>query len=258
MYNRIDMGVRIAGEKAIKDDEFVTLSQLKAGNGIQIVRSNGNVEIMSMGYDGVLQIENVVLEKTEWLNILNVYTYRYYNNAITEDSVVTVIPNNEYKNAVTQAKIYPKVTTIKDYIIIESEQKPDANITVNFSVSGRLYINTSDDDTYRCGETIGGHKIVFLYNDKLYLADKDNNLCFGRVIGLSTQVGTIDEFISIKQENVLYLDGWNLIINNHYYLGNNGNITNTKPSTGITQYIGFAKNGNELQINICKPIRRNN
>ena len=83
MFNRIDMGVRIAGERAMKPDEFVTLGQLKAGNGIQIIRSNGNVEIMSMGYDGVLQIENVILETTEWLNILNVYTYRYYNNTIT-------------------------------------------------------------------------------------------------------------------------------------------------------------------------------
>lgn len=257
MFNRIDMGVRIAGERAMKPDEFVTLGQLKAGNGIQITRSNGNIEIMSMGYDGVLQIENVILVQSEWIGFGSGYRYSYYNDLISIDSIVTVIPSNESKNSVVQAKILPCVSTENRYIHIYSESKPESNIVVNFSVSGKLFIEENEEDKYMCGETIGGHKVVFLYNGMLYIADKENQNIFGKVIGLSTKAGMPNEFISIRKENILYLDGWNLIPNSHYYLNYNGGITNAKPSTGIIQYVGFAKTENELEINIQKPIKRN-
>jgi len=112
------------------------------------------------------------------------------------------------------------------------------------------------DNNYTCGSNIGGHKVVYLNNDKIEYASNDNVNCLNKVIGLSIQAGNADTSIKVKRDGIIELTNWGLIPNSIYYLGLNGEITNIIPNTGIYQIIGIAKNSNQLEIKINVAINR--
>lgn len=112
----------------------------------------------------------------------------------------------------------------------------------------------TDDYAYIAGEVLGGHKLVYLKNNKVFLASNDNIECFNRVVGISKNAAIENGEVRIAKNNIVFLSGWGLEPNQVYYLGLNGNLTSTQPNTGIVQTVGLAKNSNELEIRISLPI----
>lgn len=111
---------------------------------------------------------------------------------------------------------------------------------------------------YIAGEVLGGHKVIYLKDNKVYLASNNNFECFNRVIGITKNSAIENGVISIAKNNdTISLTGWGLVPNTLYYLGTNGAITYIQPMNGIVQLVGIAKNENELEININLPIVRN-
>lgn len=76
MIDRIDIGNRVAGEKALKPDEFVTLSQLVQGSGIEIQKQSNR--------DLVIQFENNQVIKYQHDGYLNIAGSATAPNAVFE------------------------------------------------------------------------------------------------------------------------------------------------------------------------------
>lgn len=117
----------------------------------------------------------------------------------------------------------------------------------------KIVIET-DDYVYIAGEVLGGHKLVYLKDNKVYLASNDNLECFNKLIGISRNAANENGGLRVAKSNIMYLSGWGLEVDKLYYLGLNGAITSTQPTTGIVQIIGIAKSSNELEIKISLPI----
>ena len=63
------------------------------------------------------------------------------------------------------------------------------NKKIDITINGVKLIKTiaAIDEVYLAGETIGGHKVVYIKNDsKVYIADKDNPECINKIVGITT------------------------------------------------------------------------
>ena len=115
----------------------------------------------------------------------------------------------------------------------------------------------TDNYAYTAGEVLGGHKVVYLKNNKLYLASNTNLECLNKIVGITKNSAIENGEVMLSKSNIISLNGWGLVPNSLYYLGANGAITNVQPTIGIVQIIGIAKNENELEIKFNLPIVRN-
>ena len=141
MITRRDLGVRIAGEKAVLPDEFVTLGQLIHGNS-NIVINQGDIIVSPddiVGYP----IYDVELNVSGWTASGNLYEYIYSNEVFTDDSIVHVVPHNDSVPIVNAAEIYPQILSFNGEIILFSRNKPNFDIVVDMIVMGKTYIKES-------------------------------------------------------------------------------------------------------------------
>jgi hypothetical protein len=108
------------------------------------------------------------------------------------------------------------------------------------------------------GENLGGHKFVFLDNDgKVYLADKaDSNKCT-RLVGMTTHSCLANELVEIATQGRIASQGWGLSTSLPYFLGENGDITITPPTTGTLRNVGIAISPDIFEINLQMTIIRN-
>lgn len=137
---------------------------------------------------------------------------------------------------------------------IEYKKNVVATIKIDRVVLREKIVIETDDYIYIAGEVLGGNKLVYLKNNKVYLASNDNLECFNKLIGITRNAAIVNGEVRVAKNNIMYLSGWGLEVDKVYYLGLNGAITSTQPATGITQTIGIAKNSNELEIKISLPI----
>lgn len=94
------------------------------------------------------------------------------------------------------------------------------------------------EENYQAGETIGGQRIVYLYDDKYYYADKDNTSLQNYTLALSEQAVNINEFGDLLFVGEWEDPAWNFDKDKGIFLGNNGLITQTPPTTGLLVEIG--------------------
>lgn len=106
----------------------------------------------------------------------------------------------------------------------------------------------------QCGEIIGGQKVVYLDEGKIYIASNDNPDCRGKVIGVTSQAGVQEEFINVVTFGEV--NGFSELENEQYYLGLNGAITKVIPTTGFYQPIGNGMSANKFNVNIGNFITR--
>lgn len=106
----------------------------------------------------------------------------------------------------------------------------------------------------QCGEIIGSGKVVYLSENKIYIASNNNPDCKGKIIGMTQQAGILDEFIPVVTFGEL--NGLSLMENKIYYLGINGSLTDTIPISGFYQPIGIGIETDKININIGNYIIR--
>lgn len=148
---------------------------------------------------------------------------------------------------------------IEQKIIIENDDSiivneiTDEKITEFTAVSVTVNNNNIQKD-FIAGESILSFHAVVLIDDKIYLADKDNSAHINKVIGLALQSGVTDETITVLIYGTAYLQYWNLTLSNNYFIGNNGDLLGSKPTTGFLQCIGFADTVDKLFVKLSEPI----
>lgn len=114
----------------------------------------------------------------------------------------------------------------------------------------------SDSKAYLiAGESLGGNRVLTLSAGQAVYASNLNNNHLGRVIGLSTTAVVSGASVEVIQQGEL--NGFSgLVQDTKYYLGDNGVLVDSAPSSGFIQQIGVASSSTKLLINIQAPIAR--
>lgn len=159
--------------------------------------------------------------------------------------------NNTISVVIAESKV---IVQKQDEIINVSINKDSVKIIELGNVV--LQKNSDCNNIYTLGEVVGGQKLVYLKDGKLYKASYDNIECYNKIIGMTMQAGEIDSIVEVKTEGIIYLNNWQLQTNAIYYLGLDGNISTQLPDNNIAQIIGYAKSENELELNIGLSILR--
>lgn len=143
-----------------------------------------------------------------------------------------------------------------DGIVISKETQIETIQTsevVNLTINQNYLEET--DFIIIAGEDVGGHKAIAMIDGLAYLADKDSPLHFNKVVGMSANAALAGDSVTIKKGTKIILNGWGLVPDSVYFLGNNGNIS-VSTYDGIFQIIGIAKDANTLLIQLSNPIKR--
>lgn len=142
---------------------------------------------------------------------------------------------------------------IEDEIIYVLKGGIDNSNWVDFQTI--LAAKVSKNITCTAGEIIGGDKLVKIINGKIYVASNtDIETSYGPIIGFTSNAVNQDETVVVKNKDII--DYALITSGTTYFLGENGDITNIAPSSGILQVIGFGIDTNKIMIDIGLPIRR--
>lgn len=119
----------------------------------------------------------------------------------------------------------------------------------------KAVIDEKLDLIHTAGEVINGHRLIYLKDGLAYKASNDNPECFNRLVGMSINAASLGDAVTVRTGKIVN-QGWGLSANAIYYLGLDGNITLTSPSTGIWQIVGYASDTETLIVNIEIGIMR--
>lgn len=106
---------------------------------------------------------------------------------------------------------------------------------------------------YPAGEVLGGGKLVYLLDGKLYLYHVSSPTLMGRLLGVTLAAGVVDQPVAILTEGKFPYGG--LVPGAQYFASDNGSFTNVRPQSGILQHVGHALTDSELQFTINTPIK---
>jgi hypothetical protein len=110
------------------------------------------------------------------------------------------------------------------------------------------------DDQYIAGENLSGHRIAYLKDGKVWLADKADKTNAGRIIGMTLGAVIEGDIVTVRKIGKISNPGWGLTPNTLYFLHSNGEISASIPTSGFVQNIGAAIDQDTLEIRITIPI----
>jgi intein-encoded DNA endonuclease-like protein len=136
------------------------------------------------------------------------------------------------------------------------------NITedkVNVKIGDVINLSSSQVNTivksYKCGEAIGGHKVVYLENDKIYIADYLNLNIVNKIVGVTRQAGNADDYIEVVIFGEIVYDFATSA--GDYYLFTEGTLRTSIANNGIIVKIGKYIQDKVLFVDIGEYIIRN-
>lgn len=106
---------------------------------------------------------------------------------------------------------------------------------------------------YPAGEAISALNIVFIGNDQVYKADSS---LLHRPIGIALNSGNILDPITIKTFGEWSDPSFLFAANETLFLNGNGMISNSAPTSGYANEIGYSMGLGRIFINIKQPILR--
>ena len=121
--------------------------------------------------------------------------------------------------------------------VILVEKREVVNMTIN---STGQYVSAV------AGENINGHKVIFIKDNKAYMASNDNLECLNAIVGLSVNAAIVGDIV--KVQTIGELEGFEFTKNGNKYLGLNGDLTETI-SGSFMCVVGTAISNTKLLIN---------
>jgi hypothetical protein len=142
------------------------------------------------------------------------------------------------------------------------EIAPAGSILVKVDSPGRLYEAKDAGEvagqvvTGIAGEVLSGHRVVKrdYTTGELFYADKDNSGDANSILGLTLQAANIGDQCRVRIVGELIEPSWSFVNKRPVFLGNNGQLTQTKPTTGFIVRIGIPQGLTRLLVNIEEPI----
>jgi hypothetical protein len=108
---------------------------------------------------------------------------------------------------------------------------------------------------YPCAEPISAHRVVRLNQaGQLEYASCDNLSHKNSILGISVTAGNVSEITNVARVDTLIEPTWSWVPNEPLYLGINGFITQTPPTSLFLLSVGVALSPTKIFINIGIPI----
>ena len=101
--------------------------------------------------------------------------------------------------------------------------------------------------------TIGGNKAVASINDYIRLADHDTVAQAGRIVGITQHAIMPGATGDVQVDGVMTEPSWSWS-HGPIFLGNNGNLTQTPPTTGFLLRLGRAVTATSILIGVQEPV----
>lgn len=111
------------------------------------------------------------------------------------------------------------------------------------------------NETWIAGENLSGERIVYASSStEVKYADKNSIYDCNSIIGITLHAASINDSIKCQTSGILINDAWNWTPSFPIFLGNNGLITQSPPTTGIMVELGVAISSTAIYINIKETI----
>ncbi len=112
--------------------------------------------------------------------------------------------------------------------------------------------------TKKAGESLGGHRIVRAYNeDKVLYASNSDLSQLHNILGLTTGAASIGSDVAVLVSGEIIEPSWNFTQDQYVYLGLNGQLTQTPPSSGFLLVVGTAIAPTVVFVKIGAPVQLN-
>lgn len=108
--------------------------------------------------------------------------------------------------------------------------------------------------TRPAGEVISGHRVVIIRNDRVYYADHTNTETAFYVAGVSVNAAQVGDEVGIVLSGEVELSSWNWEVGKFLYVGANGHLTQTAPSTGYVLAVAKALTPTRIFVSLQSPI----
>jgi len=106
-----------------------------------------------------------------------------------------------------------------------------------------------------CGEAIGGSRVVVYGSDsKMHYADCQDLTHANKILGITLQAGVADEVIILQAFGQISDSSWTWDVTKAIWLGSNGLLTQTIPSSGFIIKIGEPSSQTSFIVRIKMPI----
>lgn len=137
----------------------------------------------------------------------------------------------------------------------------DGNLSVSDDTVQKA-LETLDDHSHdystltTAGQTISALKVLTIdtTTGKAIYADKDTSGHCNRILGVSYTSGLINESITVITKGEMTDNSWAWDLTKPVFLGSNGVLTQTSPTTGFRVIIGFPISATMLNIQISEGI----
>lgn len=111
------------------------------------------------------------------------------------------------------------------------------------------------DVVYPAGEAIGGHRCVVVGSDgKVYYASQQELTHMNKVLGITTGAVAMGANATIRAFGEMTEPSWNWTLDKPIFLGLNGLLTQTPPTTGFSLIIAFPTSATKIFVEIKDPI----
>ena len=156
----------------------------------------------------------------------------------------------------TVVEIQGDVVTVDVSEVSPGEVSVYEGSPITLELPSQLVIDASTSTvTKMAGESLGGHRAVYAASDgKVCYADSSVPLGLHRTLGITTGAVISGEPATVQTYGRLFESSWNWTVGTPVYLGTNGVLTQTCPTTGFIQELGFPIDSKTLFISISLPI----
>lgn len=171
---------------------------------------------------------------------------------LESNTYITLKVNNPSTEIEITSSSVPNIVTIDS--ITEWEINPDTVVDIEvITDNGQLIVPGTNRVTYLAGGTIFGGRAVELNNQGRIIHANSSGSGFG-IIGVAVQSGIEGNNIEVVTYGAFTDNSLNLQHDEPIFLRDNGLLSQTPPSNGVTVVIGSAISTNTMFIRIEQPI----
>lgn len=107
--------------------------------------------------------------------------------------------------------------------------------------------------TRTAGQTISANRVLYDRAGLVYPLNQADGENIFAILGLAVSAGQTGAQISVQRSGTVTDSGWSWAFG-RVYLGANGQLTQTPPSSGFSVLIGFAATATSINLSINDPI----